>query len=154
MIIAVDFDGTIVEHKYPKIGKEVPFAIATLKKLQAERHLLILWSVREGKLLDWKRPSNFAVSADWSFMPSMPTIRMKQTTPFHPARSMPICISTTVISAVYLIGALFTRWFTIIGRMNNIYIISIIMDNLKKFRGGRRCWENKICPPTPKTQNG
>lgn len=52
MIIAVDFDGTIVEHKYPKIGKEVPFAIATLKKLQAERHLLILWSVREGKLLE------------------------------------------------------------------------------------------------------
>ena len=26
MIIAVDFDGTIVEHKYPKIGKEIPFA--------------------------------------------------------------------------------------------------------------------------------
>jgi len=27
MIIAVDFDGTIVEHKYPAIGKEIPFAI-------------------------------------------------------------------------------------------------------------------------------
>lgn len=52
MVIAVDFDGTIVEHKYPHIGKEIPFAIATLKKLQAERHLLILWSVREGKLLE------------------------------------------------------------------------------------------------------
>ena len=25
MIIAVDFDGTIVEHKYPHIGKEIPF---------------------------------------------------------------------------------------------------------------------------------
>ena len=52
MVIAVDFDGTIVEHRYPEIGKELPFAIATLKKLQAERHLLILWTVREGKLLD------------------------------------------------------------------------------------------------------
>lgn len=51
MIIAVDFDGTIVEHKYPKIGKEIPFAIETLKRLQAERHTLILWSVREGELL-------------------------------------------------------------------------------------------------------
>lgn len=51
MIIAVDFDGTIVEHKYPHIGKERPFAIATLKKLQAEHHRLILWSVREGHLL-------------------------------------------------------------------------------------------------------
>ena len=53
MIIAVDFDGTIVEHKYPAIGKEIPFAIETLKKLQQERHFLILWSVREGRLLDF-----------------------------------------------------------------------------------------------------
>ena len=52
MLIAVDFDGTIVEHKYPAIGKELPFAIETLKKLQSERHKLILWSVREGQLLD------------------------------------------------------------------------------------------------------
>ena len=44
MIIAVDFDGTIVEHKYPEIGRELPFAIETLKKLQQERHRLILWS--------------------------------------------------------------------------------------------------------------
>ena len=52
MIIAVDFDGTIVEHKYPAIGKEIPFAFETLRKLQTEHHKLILWSVREGKLLD------------------------------------------------------------------------------------------------------
>lgn len=52
MIIAVDFDGTIVEHRYPSIGREIPFAIDTLKKLNAERHKLILWTVREGKLLE------------------------------------------------------------------------------------------------------
>lgn len=52
MIIAIDFDGTIVEHKYPEIGREIPFAIETLKRLQADRHKLILWSVREGRLLD------------------------------------------------------------------------------------------------------
>lgn len=52
MLIAVDFDGTIVKHKYPAIGAEIPFAIETLKKLAAEKHKLILWSVREGKLLD------------------------------------------------------------------------------------------------------
>ena len=34
MKIAVDFDGTIVEHRYPQIGKEIPFAIDTLKMLQ------------------------------------------------------------------------------------------------------------------------
>ncbi|MBP1638283.1 MAG: hypothetical protein H6Q18_1072 [Bacteroidetes bacterium] len=53
MIIAVDFDGTIVTHEYPKIGKEIPFAIDTLKKLQSDgHHALILWTVREGQLLD------------------------------------------------------------------------------------------------------
>lgn len=52
MIIAVDFDGTIVEHRYPAIGNEIPFAIETLKRLSEEHHRLILWSVREGKLLE------------------------------------------------------------------------------------------------------
>lgn len=52
MIIAVDFDGTIVEHKYPEIGKEKPFATATLRQLMADGHKLILWSVREGRLLE------------------------------------------------------------------------------------------------------
>lgn len=52
MIIAVDFDGTIVEHRYPEIGREIPFAVETLKKLIEDRHQLILWSVREGRLLD------------------------------------------------------------------------------------------------------
>ena len=51
MIIAVDFDGTIVEHRYPDIGREKPFAIETLKKLAEEQHRLILWTVRKGKLL-------------------------------------------------------------------------------------------------------
>ena len=44
MIIAVDFDGTIVEHRYPRIGEEIPFAVDTLKLLQQEKHRLILWS--------------------------------------------------------------------------------------------------------------
>lgn len=52
MVIAVDFDGTIVEHRYPEIGAERPFATQTLKMLIEDQHQLILWSVREGKLLD------------------------------------------------------------------------------------------------------
>lgn len=51
MRIAVDFDGTIVEHKYPSIGKEKPFAVETLKQLSADGHQLILWTVRSGDLL-------------------------------------------------------------------------------------------------------
>ena len=52
MVIAVDFDGTIVEHRSPSIGKELPFAIDTLRQLAAEGHRLILWTVREGQYLD------------------------------------------------------------------------------------------------------
>lgn len=52
MVIAVDFDGTIVKHRYPEIGDEIPFAIETLKMLASEGHQLIMWSVRSGKLLD------------------------------------------------------------------------------------------------------
>ncbi|MFI1771687.1 BT0820 family HAD-type phosphatase [Thalassobellus citreus] len=53
LIIAVDFDGTIVEDAYPKIGKPMLFAFETLKKLQEEGHRLILWTYRcEDKLED------------------------------------------------------------------------------------------------------
>ena len=60
MIIAVDFDGTIVEHRYPKIGEERPFAIETLKMLIRDHHQLILWSVREGELLDGNHPKSYS----------------------------------------------------------------------------------------------
>ena len=72
MTIAVDFDGTIVEHKYPEIGEERPFAIETLKMLRQDGHRIILWSVREGKLLedavDWCHERGFdfyAVNHDY-----------------------------------------------------------------------------------------
>ena len=57
MIIAIDFDGTIVSHRYPEIGSEIPFATATIRRLIEEQHQVILWTVRRGKLLqdavDW-----------------------------------------------------------------------------------------------------
>lgn len=52
MTIAIDFDGTIVTHEYPKIGSEIPFATETLRRLIADRHRLVLWTVREGPLLN------------------------------------------------------------------------------------------------------
>lgn len=72
MTIAVDFDGTIVEHRYPRIGKEIPFAVDTLKLLQQEHHRLILWTVREGDLLqaavDWCKERGlefYAINRDY-----------------------------------------------------------------------------------------
>jgi hypothetical protein len=50
--IAVDFDGTIVEHQYPEIGKEKLFAFQTLKELEKKGARLILWTFRTGRELD------------------------------------------------------------------------------------------------------
>jgi hypothetical protein len=50
--IAVDFDGTIVEHDYPAIGKEKLFAFRTLRELDKLGARLILWTFRAGKELD------------------------------------------------------------------------------------------------------
>lgn len=46
-IIAIDFDGTIVEDRYPSIGKPMMFAFETMKMLQKDGHRLILWTYRE-----------------------------------------------------------------------------------------------------------
>ena len=51
LTLAIDFDGTIVEDAYPKIGKPKLFAFETLKKLQQDSHRLILWTYRYGKTL-------------------------------------------------------------------------------------------------------
>ena len=50
--IAVDFDGTIVEHEYPEIGKEKLFAFRTLKELDKMGARIILWTFRNGKELE------------------------------------------------------------------------------------------------------
>ena len=72
MTIAVDFDGTIVEHAYPKIGKEIPFATETLRQLIQDRHKLVLWTVREDALLqeaiDWCKERGvefYAINRDY-----------------------------------------------------------------------------------------
>ena len=52
LTLAIDFDGTIVEDAYPKIGKPNTFAFKTLKSLQQNGHRLILWTYRYGKTLD------------------------------------------------------------------------------------------------------
>ncbi len=48
MIIAVDFDGTIVRDAYPEIGEAYPGAVETLRQLKKEGYCLILWTCRTG----------------------------------------------------------------------------------------------------------
>lgn len=52
LLIAVDFDGTVVDDAYPKIGSPKIFAFETLKRLEQDGHRLILWTYRSGRKLD------------------------------------------------------------------------------------------------------
>jgi hypothetical protein len=59
LTIAVDFDGTIVEHRYPEIGEIIPGAFEVLRELQENGHRLILWTVRDG--IDLKNAVDFCL---------------------------------------------------------------------------------------------
>lgn len=66
-IIAVDFDGTIVEHRFPEIGKECPSALMCLRQWKAEGVKLILWTMRSGvhlvEAVEWCRQRGLTFSA-------------------------------------------------------------------------------------------
>lgn len=59
MNIAVDFDGTLCEDRYPEIGAPKPEVIGWVRRQMADGHHLVLWTLRTGKLLeeawDWAR---------------------------------------------------------------------------------------------------
>lgn len=52
IIIAVDFDGTVVKHKYPSVGETIEGAVDNLRKLTAKGHRIVLWTMRHGKELE------------------------------------------------------------------------------------------------------
>ena len=48
MIIAIDFDGTIVEDQFPAVGKMIPGAKENINKLKKEGYTIIIWTCRTG----------------------------------------------------------------------------------------------------------
>lgn len=52
LVIAIDFDGTCVEHDYPSVGLEVEGAVETLRALVKHGHRLILFTMRSGERLE------------------------------------------------------------------------------------------------------
>lgn len=51
-IIAIDFDGTCVEHEYPSVGMDIEGAVETLRALNNKGHRLILFTMRSGEKLE------------------------------------------------------------------------------------------------------
>ena len=52
LFIGIDFDGTIVEHKYPLMGEEIEGALEVIHELIDAGHKIILYTMRSGDRLD------------------------------------------------------------------------------------------------------
>ena len=50
--IAIDFDGTIVTHEYPYIGRDLPYVKEVIKTLVDNGHKLFLYTMRDGDQLE------------------------------------------------------------------------------------------------------
>lgn len=50
-IVAVDFDGTICKHDYPRLGAPVPGALKGLRQLIKQGNKIVVWTMRSGSTL-------------------------------------------------------------------------------------------------------
>ena len=75
MTIAVDFDGTLCESKYPEIGQPNMPLINTLIEKKARGDKLILWTCRSGEYLSkavaWCRSHGLAFDVINENLPEM-----------------------------------------------------------------------------------
>jgi len=78
MLIAIDFDGTCVEHDFPKIGNAMPHARQVLRALVDAGHKLILWTCREDNPRDVEK-NYLALAVRWFDGRGIPLAGVNQT---------------------------------------------------------------------------
>ena len=65
--VAIDFDGTLVEDKFPEIGSPISNRIDAVKRLKESGVKVILWTCRAGKTLqdavEWCREQGIEFDA-------------------------------------------------------------------------------------------
>lgn len=81
-LIAIDFDGTLVAHEYPSIGREAPGAVAAVLEIQ-QHAAVLLWTMRDRERLaeavEWCRRQGIvltgancnALQGSWTSSPKM-----------------------------------------------------------------------------------
>ncbi len=136
MIIAVDFDGTIVEHEYPKIGKPKLFAFETLKALQKKGHQLILWTYRSGNEL--KEAVEFCRENGIEFYAVNKN---------YPEEEYNNSISRKIMADIYIddrnIGG-FPGWSKIWELLNPELYTDDVKKQLENIPGANKTWFQKI----------
>lgn len=80
---SIDFDGTCVDHQYPYIGDDVPYAVPVIKQLAAYGDKLVLFTMRSGPELalaeEWFEQRNIPLygsnknpdQSDWTSSPKV-----------------------------------------------------------------------------------
>lgn len=65
LIVAFDFDNTLVENSYPQIGNPKSYAISTLSELKEKGVRIVIWTCREElkPVREWLNKWNIAVDA-------------------------------------------------------------------------------------------
>ena len=51
LVIGIDFDGTIVKHKYPKMGEPIENCLEVIERLSEVGHKIVLYTMRNGERL-------------------------------------------------------------------------------------------------------
>lgn len=104
LVIAVDFDGTCVEHRFPDVGPDMPHAVEVLRSLTERGHKIVLWTCREndGHRIDRQ---HLTAARRWFEERGIPLRSVNETHPedeFRDLSGKPLSKSRKVYADVYV----------------------------------------------------
>lgn len=142
LVIAVDFDGTCVEHRFPHVGEPMPHAVEVLRALAARGHKLVLWTCRENDehRIDRQHLTN---ARRWFEQHGIPLRSVNETHPedeFRDLDGKALSRGRKVYADLYVddrnVGG-FAGW---------LHVLEVVSE----LEAGRwRCCQDETCPPRP-----
>lgn len=82
LTIAVDFDGTLVEHKFPVIGEAYPGAFEAVLALQSQGHDIMLFTCRE----DVEESNYLTEAVEYCRSKGVEFVSVNENTPYYKAK--------------------------------------------------------------------
>lgn len=123
LVVAVDFDGTIVDHAFPKIGVMKKGAREALQTLKLQGHTIIIWTCRT-------LPQHIAEAKRWLDEYNIPYDYFNENAPEAPYPCRPKIYADVYIDDRNLCG--FIEWWAVPG------LVARRVKEIEKEREGRR----------------
>ena len=133
-IIAIDFDGTIVTHEYPYVGKPLPYANDVIKMLIENGHKCFLYTMRDGsELLDAIEycQENGLDMCGWNESPEQFSESPKQYAQFYvddAAVGCPLSFDSKFSKRPYVNWVAVARYFEMVGLLTHDQIKELNID--------------------------